>query len=94
MVAEVAEVVRRVHDTDVAAEDAAERLTSLVEGLSERWFSGSMELDRARSLLRDAVALELDRVGAWWDSRRSSASCVTTSPSGASTASPWRRTAS
>ncbi|WP_410580837.1 TetR/AcrR family transcriptional regulator [Amycolatopsis sp. lyj-108] len=63
-VAEVAEVIRRVHDTGAEAEDAAERLTSLVEGLSERWLSGSMELDRARGLLRDAIALELDRVGA------------------------------
>lgn len=61
---EVAEVIRRVDSAGVKAEDAAERLTSLVEGLSERWLSGSMELERARELLRDAIALELDRLGA------------------------------
>ncbi|WP_410600894.1 TetR/AcrR family transcriptional regulator [Amycolatopsis sp. lyj-90] len=63
-VAEVAEVIRRVHDAGAEAENAAERLTSLVEGLSERWLSGSMDLDRARELLRGAITLELDRVGA------------------------------
>jgi len=41
---------------------AAERLTSLVEGLSDRWLSGSMRLDRAQRLLRDAVALELSHI--------------------------------
>ncbi|MEV6909339.1 hypothetical protein [Amycolatopsis sp. NPDC051071] len=55
--AEVADVIRRV---DSKADAAAERLTSLVEGLSERWLSGSMGLDRARDLLRGAIALELD----------------------------------
>ncbi|MFC5185488.1 TetR/AcrR family transcriptional regulator [Actinomadura harenae] len=45
----------------VSPEGAAERLTSLVEGLSERWLSGTLMLDRAQSLLRDAIALELDR---------------------------------
>ncbi|WP_410659107.1 TetR/AcrR family transcriptional regulator [Amycolatopsis sp. lyj-112] len=59
-VAEVAEVIRRT-GSRADAEDAAERLTSLVEGLSERWLSGSMDLDRARDLLRGAIALELDR---------------------------------
>jgi AcrR family transcriptional regulator len=39
--------------------DAAERLTSLVEGLSERWLSGSMTLDRARGLLAGAIVVEL-----------------------------------
>ncbi|MEV6277863.1 TetR family transcriptional regulator [Nocardia sp. NPDC051832] len=37
----------------------AERLTTLVEGLSERWHSGSLDLDRARALLTGAIALEL-----------------------------------
>ncbi|RDI68919.1 TetR/AcrR family transcriptional regulator [Nocardia pseudobrasiliensis] len=37
----------------------AERLTALVEGLSERWHSGSMPLERARELLAQAIALEL-----------------------------------
>lgn len=39
--------------------DAAERLTALVEGLSERWLSGSLELERARALLEGAVDAEL-----------------------------------
>ncbi|MFD9889781.1 TetR/AcrR family transcriptional regulator [Amycolatopsis sp. NPDC059027] len=41
--------------------DAAERLTALTEGLSERWLSGSMTVTRARTLLRDAIAAELDK---------------------------------
>ncbi|MGX1885920.1 TetR/AcrR family transcriptional regulator [Streptomyces sp. NPDC055287] len=44
---------------DVFAADSAERLTTLVEGLSERWLSGSISLDRARELLRGALASEL-----------------------------------
>ncbi|MDI2125635.1 TetR/AcrR family transcriptional regulator [Yinghuangia seranimata] len=44
---------------EIVAADAAERLTSLVEGLSERWLAGSLPLDRARALLRGAVNLEL-----------------------------------
>ncbi|WP_194815906.1 TetR/AcrR family transcriptional regulator [Nocardia sp. XZ_19_385] len=44
-------------DRDPAA--GAERLTTLVEGLSERWHSGSLNLDRARQLLIGAVELEL-----------------------------------
>ncbi|MFD0361765.1 TetR/AcrR family transcriptional regulator [Nocardia sp. GCM10030253] len=43
----------------VSPEDAAERLTVLVEGLSMRWLSGSMDLDRAHALLRGAIPLEL-----------------------------------
>ncbi|MEU9236648.1 TetR/AcrR family transcriptional regulator [Streptomyces subrutilus] len=39
--------------------DAAERLTALVEGLSERWLSGSLSLERARELLTGAVDAEL-----------------------------------
>jgi len=41
---------------------AAERLTSLVEGLSDRWLSGSIRLGRAQRLLRDAVVLELENI--------------------------------
>ena len=37
----------------------AERLTALVEGLSERWLSGSIALDRARQMLREAITVEL-----------------------------------
>ncbi|MEU8899856.1 TetR/AcrR family transcriptional regulator [Nocardia sp. NPDC048505] len=44
---------------DAAA--SAERLTVLVEGLSERWHSGSLSLERARELLTGAIALEIGR---------------------------------
>ncbi|MFJ5991588.1 TetR/AcrR family transcriptional regulator [Lentzea sp. NPDC092896] len=43
---------------DAAA--AAERLTAMVEGLSERWHSGSLTLHRARDLLAGAIGRELD----------------------------------
>lgn len=56
---DVAEAIRAVRP-DANAEDAAERLTALVEGLSERWLSGSLGLERARELLRGAIAVELD----------------------------------
>ncbi|MGW0662273.1 TetR/AcrR family transcriptional regulator [Streptodolium elevatio] len=46
-------------DPHVVPADAAERLTALVEGISERWVSGSLPLARARALLRSAIALEL-----------------------------------
>lgn len=46
-------------DPQVSAPDAAERLTALVEGLSERWLSGSMTIERARTLLKGAVDREL-----------------------------------
>ncbi|MFE7721298.1 hypothetical protein ACFU44_19895 [Nocardia rhizosphaerihabitans] len=39
--------------------EAAERLTALVEGLSERWHSGSLDLTRARQLLTGAIQLEV-----------------------------------
>ncbi|MEY9874534.1 AcrR family transcriptional regulator [Streptacidiphilus sp. MAP12-33] len=38
---------------------AAERLTALLEGLSQRWLSGSLPLEHARHLLSEAVAAEL-----------------------------------
>ncbi|MEW9516407.1 TetR/AcrR family transcriptional regulator [Streptomyces tubercidicus] len=38
---------------------AAERLTALAEGLSERWLSGTTSLQRAHELLRGAVEAEL-----------------------------------
>ncbi|KUJ65896.1 TetR family transcriptional regulator [Streptomyces albus subsp. albus] len=46
---------------EVDPEAAAERLTALVEGLSERWLSGTTSLQRAHELLREAIALELRR---------------------------------
>ncbi|MBO2446320.1 TetR/AcrR family transcriptional regulator [Actinomadura barringtoniae] len=45
-------------DTDARA--SAERLTALIEGLSNRWLSGSTPLGRAQDLVRQAVSLELD----------------------------------
>jgi AcrR family transcriptional regulator len=42
---------------DVGA--AAERLTSLVEGVSDRWLSDSLTLERARELVSGAVEAEL-----------------------------------
>ncbi|MET9216425.1 MULTISPECIES: TetR/AcrR family transcriptional regulator [unclassified Nocardia] len=38
---------------------AAEHLTALVEGLSERWHTGSITLDRARAILTHAIEREL-----------------------------------
>ncbi|MEU9123107.1 TetR/AcrR family transcriptional regulator [Streptomyces sp. NPDC048506] len=46
---------------DAAAYAAAERLTGLTEGLSERWLSGTTTLDRAHELIRGAVEVELPR---------------------------------
>jgi AcrR family transcriptional regulator len=46
-------------DPDVEPQTAAARLTALVEGLSDRWLSGSLGLDEARDLLAGAVAYEL-----------------------------------
>ncbi|QLY27806.1 TetR/AcrR family transcriptional regulator [Nocardia huaxiensis] len=37
---------------------SAEHLTALVEGLSERWHSGSITLDRAKQVLTHALGLE------------------------------------
>ncbi|WP_093603066.1 TetR/AcrR family transcriptional regulator [Lentzea waywayandensis] len=53
------EALLRQADPGLDAAAAAERLTALVEGLSERWHSGSLTLDRARELLSGAIAREL-----------------------------------
>ncbi|WP_327140551.1 TetR/AcrR family transcriptional regulator [Nocardia sp. NBC_01327] len=42
---------------------AAERLTASIEGLSMRWLSGSLELDRARKLLSGNLIAELGSSG-------------------------------
>lgn len=56
--ADVETLVRQANpEVDAAA--AAERLTALVEGVSERWHSGSLTLQRARELLAGAIAREL-----------------------------------
>ncbi|MFF8381443.1 TetR/AcrR family transcriptional regulator [Streptomyces sp. NPDC015661] len=41
---------------------AAERLTALLEGLSMRWLSGGLTIDHARTLMREAVDVELTRL--------------------------------
>lgn len=43
----------------VPADEAADRLTALIEGLSMRWLSASLELEQARKLLRGAIIAEL-----------------------------------
>ncbi|MFJ4714358.1 TetR/AcrR family transcriptional regulator [Streptomyces sp. NPDC088785] len=63
-VEEIAESIKASQLTGQARRDAdpyaaAERLTSLVEGLSERWLSGSLAQDRAVVLLRGAIDVEL-----------------------------------
>ena len=61
---EIAELIREAQDGSGeidpdASAAAAERLTTLVEGLSQRWLSGSMSLADAQDLLRGAITLEL-----------------------------------
>ncbi|AJF67972.1 TetR/AcrR family transcriptional regulator [Streptomyces vietnamensis] len=41
---------------------AAERLTALLEGLSMRWLSGGLTIDHARTLMQEAVEVELHRL--------------------------------
>ncbi|MCC7022663.1 MAG: TetR family transcriptional regulator C-terminal domain-containing protein [Thermomicrobiales bacterium] len=43
----------------IAADDAAVRLTALVDGLSSRWLTGAMTAEVARDLLQQAIAREL-----------------------------------
>ena len=45
---------------DVDPVPTADILVSLVDGLCTRWLSGGLSLDRARSLMRDAIYLQLD----------------------------------
>ncbi|MGW8765637.1 TetR/AcrR family transcriptional regulator [Streptomyces sp. NPDC055815] len=64
-VQEVAGLLGQVQPMAPAAElaAAAERLTALLEGLSMRWLSGGLTIDHARTLMREAVEVELDRLG-------------------------------
>ncbi|PJN28154.1 TetR/AcrR family transcriptional regulator [Kitasatospora sp. CB02891] len=59
---DVADLLARADPTGTAPAHAAaaERLTALVEGLSVRWHSGSLPVEQARRLLRDAVRAELE----------------------------------
>ncbi|MEU9484860.1 TetR/AcrR family transcriptional regulator [Streptomyces decoyicus] len=61
---DLADLIRQAQAADraLAGTDpyaAAERLTALAEGLSERWLSGTTSLERAHELLRGAVDAEL-----------------------------------
>ncbi|GAA4835703.1 TetR/AcrR family transcriptional regulator [Kitasatospora terrestris] len=62
-VQEIAELIGRVHPINSAtAPAAAERLTALLEGLSMRWLSGSLPLGHARTLMSEAIEVELARL--------------------------------
>ncbi|WP_329142214.1 TetR/AcrR family transcriptional regulator [Streptomyces sp. NBC_01456] len=61
---DLADLIRRAQAVGTAAPGAdptaaAERLSALVEGLSERWLSGTTALERAHELVRGAVRAEL-----------------------------------
>ncbi|MFE3453919.1 TetR/AcrR family transcriptional regulator [Nonomuraea sp. NPDC059194] len=63
---ELADMIRKAQaaglaDADADPLDVAERLTALVEGVSERWLSGSTSLERARELVEGAVIAELGK---------------------------------
>lgn len=65
---EVAELIDAVCEEeglagDGSSADAAARLTGLVEGLSQRWLSQSIEVSDAQRLLREAIVLELAQLG-------------------------------
>ncbi|MEU7513237.1 TetR/AcrR family transcriptional regulator [Streptomyces sp. NPDC042898] len=62
---DVAELLGRVRPAAPAPAltVSAERLTALLEGLSTRWLSGALSLAHARELTRDAVAVEVERLG-------------------------------
>ncbi|MEV7121659.1 TetR/AcrR family transcriptional regulator [Kitasatospora griseola] len=64
-VQEIAELLGAVRPmaSAVALAGTAERLTALLEGLSTRWLSGSLPLAHARSLMADAVDVEVARLG-------------------------------
>ncbi|MFD6511794.1 TetR/AcrR family transcriptional regulator [Rhodococcus sp. NPDC060176] len=62
---DIESLIRQAQDAGLAdpkasPADAAERLTALVEGLSERWLSGSIPIERARELLTGAISVEID----------------------------------
>ncbi|MFJ3663777.1 TetR/AcrR family transcriptional regulator [Streptomyces sp. NPDC090119] len=60
-VREVTAMLTRVNPAAPASAPAAaaERLTALVEGLSMRWLSGGIPVDRARTLMLEAVEAEI-----------------------------------
>lgn len=63
-VGSVREVVRAGHDDgsiprSVDPQDAAERLTAVVDSLGTKWLTGGLSPERTRQLIRDAISLEL-----------------------------------
>ncbi|MER5503636.1 helix-turn-helix domain-containing protein [Streptomyces sp. NPDC002561] len=64
-VQEVAVLLGRVQPMApaVALTAAAERLTALLEGLSMRWLSGTLQIAHARTLMSDAIDAEVERLG-------------------------------
>ncbi|WP_455358162.1 TetR/AcrR family transcriptional regulator [Streptomyces sp. SYSU K21746] len=63
-VQEVAALLGRVRPMAPAAAlaAAAERLTALLEGLSMRWLSGTLQISHARTLMSGAIDAELERL--------------------------------
>ncbi|WP_225802990.1 TetR/AcrR family transcriptional regulator [Streptomyces sp. NK15101] len=63
-VQEVAALLGQVRPMASAAalESAAERLTALLEGLSMRWLSGTLQIAHARTLMGEAIDAEIDRL--------------------------------
>ncbi|MCZ0981776.1 helix-turn-helix domain containing protein [Streptomyces diastatochromogenes] len=47
----------------VALTASAERLTALLEGLSMRWLSGTLQISHARTLMNEAIDAEIERLG-------------------------------
>ncbi|GAA3088130.1 TetR/AcrR family transcriptional regulator [Streptomyces roseofulvus] len=47
----------------VALTAAAERLTALLEGLSMRWLSGTLQISHARTLMNEAIDTEIAQLG-------------------------------
>ncbi|WP_161962551.1 TetR/AcrR family transcriptional regulator [Nocardioides speluncae] len=61
---EIAELIERITQEEGSTGDldthaAAERLVALVEGLSGRWLTGAVPVDRLQALLVAAIALEV-----------------------------------
>ncbi|MFF9147922.1 TetR/AcrR family transcriptional regulator [Streptomyces sp. NPDC055051] len=64
-VQEVAALLGRVQPMApaVALAGAAERLTALLEGLSMRWLSGTLQISHARALMSEGIDAEIERLG-------------------------------
>ncbi|MFI6417392.1 TetR/AcrR family transcriptional regulator [Streptomyces sp. NPDC050842] len=64
-VQEVAELLGEVRPMAPAAalSAAAERLTALLEGLSMRWLSGTLQISHARTLMSEAIDAEVEGLG-------------------------------